>query len=172
MSATKYSDDRWGDYLPWFFRHADFGGTGNFDLFYERVSQRLQRLFEFDEAGLKNMPHFGQLLESKSLQRFRYDRKKSLHDQIACFFDPEHMRSEAHMLNLKDQKSREFFQGLSPTAGSYGNLSAKNDTDEPKTLKLAIIHEKEASLHRIETHFRALSIQRLGVLKHFFASFL
>jgi hypothetical protein len=30
------SDKRWGGYVPWFFRHADFSGTGNFLLFFER----------------------------------------------------------------------------------------------------------------------------------------
>lgn len=40
-------DSRWGTYIPWFLRSSDFTTTGNFLLFFERLSQRLDRLFTY-----------------------------------------------------------------------------------------------------------------------------
>jgi len=98
-------DDRWGDYVPWFFRQTELLATGNLELFFQRLSQRLKRFFEYNEAGLTNIDHFGAYLESESLQRFRFNPKIVRFDQIAQFFDPGLIRGEAFNLCLQDPEA-------------------------------------------------------------------
>jgi hypothetical protein len=87
-------DRRWGGYVPWFFRHGDFTVTGNLLLFFERVSQRLYRLFFHNESVIQNLNHFGAIIESRSLQRYRFKWEytqgdASLANSIQNFFDPK-----------------------------------------------------------------------------------
>lgn len=77
MATIDLNDPRWGGYIPWFFRVGEFAATGNYFLFFERLSQRFDRLFAYNEPGIQNLQHFGDLLETESLQRFRHDRNKA-----------------------------------------------------------------------------------------------
>ena len=64
--------------LPWFLRHSDFAARGDFAVFFSHLSQRLKRLFEFNECGV-NFAHFGSCLETESFQRSSYrDGQKKL----------------------------------------------------------------------------------------------
>jgi hypothetical protein len=85
-------DDRWGSYLPWFLRAGGHSVSGNLDVFFSRLSQRLGRLIQFNEAGIPNPVHFGACLESESLQRFQYDKEKALAGQIEVYFSHVNIR--------------------------------------------------------------------------------
>lgn len=92
-SNLSLSDDRWGGYVPWFLRHHDFSGNGDFETFLSRISQRLERLILYNEAGILNLEHFCACLESESFQRFRqgldYRSTNPVHKQFADFFSPK-----------------------------------------------------------------------------------
>lgn len=101
------NDKRWGGYIPWFLRHKDFTGSGNFLLFFERLSNRVFQLFQYNEVGIPNLMHFGSLLESKSLQRFRYVFKNEYGAQSTAFcirdyFSATTIRAEAGPFLNKD----------------------------------------------------------------------
>lgn len=89
------NDPRWGGYVPWFLRHKDFDGRGKFDVFFSRLSQRLERVVLFNEVGIPNLMHFGAWLESESLQRFRFNVSLALAGQIAFYFNPKVIQQEA-----------------------------------------------------------------------------
>jgi hypothetical protein len=93
--APNLQDDRWSGYAPWYFRYPEFSGHGNFNLFFERLSQRIKRLFEFNEAGLPSLGHFGAVLESETFQRYRHNTTSQLPAQIGTFFNPEQIKQEA-----------------------------------------------------------------------------
>jgi len=103
------NDNRWGNYVPWFFRHGDFNATGNFLQFFDRLSQRLYRLFYYNEAKIQNRNHFGELLESRSFQRYRF-KPDSVHSQhalansIETFFDSKTLKKEMELLLHKDSE--------------------------------------------------------------------
>ena len=88
MSKSKIdiNDERWGGYIPWFLRHEGLSSTGNFKIFFERLSHRLVQLFGYNEAGISNLSYFGHMLESKSLQRFRFKDGGFLDSQINEYF--------------------------------------------------------------------------------------
>jgi hypothetical protein len=104
-------DKRWGGYVPWFFRHGDFNAVGNFLLFFERVSQRLYRLLFYNESAIQNRNHFGEMLESKTLQRYRFkweynQRDASLANSIKDFFDPDTLENEMGLLLTEDPEHK------------------------------------------------------------------
>ncbi len=91
------TDPRWGGYCPWFLRHSDFSGTGDLGLFFDRLEHRVWQLFNYNEAGVGNSPHFAHTLESKSLRRFKYDerrRKESPAEQISKYFNIDLIKRE------------------------------------------------------------------------------
>lgn len=88
------NDSRWGAYVPWFFRAGEFAATGNYLLFFERLSQRLDRLFAYNEPGIQNHSHFGDLLETESFQRYHHDRTKQLPSQISLYFHPSTLKAD------------------------------------------------------------------------------
>ncbi len=99
------TDERWGGYIPWFLRHQDFSATGNFEVFFSRLSQRLERLFRFNEPGV-NLLHYGALLESESLQRFRedksvYPKPVPLNKQIEVFFTSYMISADAIIAEIR-----------------------------------------------------------------------
>jgi hypothetical protein len=69
MSGEK-QDERWGDYLPTFLRIRGLALTGDCSQFLARISQRLSRLFQFNEAGFPNLDYIGAVIETETLQRF------------------------------------------------------------------------------------------------------
>ncbi len=89
------NDPRWGGYVPWFLRQKDFEDKGNFNVFFSRLSQRLERVVLFNEVGISNLVHFGAWLESESLQRFRFNVSLALAGQIASYFTPKVIQQQA-----------------------------------------------------------------------------
>ncbi len=180
--ALDPSDKRWGGYIPWFFRHGDFSGTGNFLVFFERISQRLYRFFFHGEGDIKSPDHFGEVIESKSLQRFRYTKTSqfasiSLSSAVKDYFLPETLKAEMRELLHKNTEYIETTKIFSPQPphsfgfDSFRGIAAheqavsgikdlqeqqKKKIDQFRTTRQPIIEENL---------FRTLFIQRLGVLE-------
>ena len=96
-SKVDITDERWSGYCPWFLRHDDFTGSGDFLLFFDRLSHRIKQLLLYNEIGIKNLNHFAHILESKSLRRFQYssqDTSTISYLQIADYFNPTKIKSE------------------------------------------------------------------------------
>jgi hypothetical protein len=106
-----FNDPRWGGYVPWFLRQSDFSARGNFPTFFSRLSQRLQRLFKFNECNVYLM-HFGPLLETESLQRFRSNATETLDENIRRYFDPDTLEYEARSRIYNDGKLRQMEQAV------------------------------------------------------------
>lgn len=106
------TDDRWGGYVPWFLRHQGFSSTGDFLLFFKRLSQRLEVFFKY-ESGIPNLHYFVEKLESESLQRFQSSKtethQKSIHHQIPRYFNPDTIISD---FELKVKISGAFTKAL------------------------------------------------------------
>ncbi len=137
MAPIDLNDPRWGGYIPWFFRVGEFAATGNFVLFFERLSQRIDRLFAYNEAGIQNLPHFGDLLETESLQRFRHDRTKTLSSQVSNYFHPETLKKEFAGKIHEDPEVKKAYEILSALRQHlnlirYGRSSVSN---REKTMK-------------------------------------
>ncbi len=80
--------------MPLFIRGLPFPLTGDLNLFFQRVAQRLETLFLYNEAGIVNAPHFGSKLESDSHQRFTFSPTETLDSQISRFFQPYSVETE------------------------------------------------------------------------------
>ncbi len=124
------TDVRWGGYIPWFLRHKDFVGTGNFLTFFDRLSQCLDRLFTYNEAGIPNLSHFGDLLETKSFRYFRHDRTKPLSNQIKAYFAPETLNKACSDRLNQDQDVKNAINKLDSLKRSIMGISiSANDKD-------------------------------------------
>ncbi|MHB1528233.1 MAG: hypothetical protein ACYCXT_02195 [Acidiferrobacteraceae bacterium] len=79
------NDERWGGYIPWFLRGTGLPDSGDFQAFFSRVGQLLERCFTFDEAQLINQSRYGCMLqydlwlETESFQRYRERAGKAAH---------------------------------------------------------------------------------------------
>jgi hypothetical protein len=163
------TDERWGGYVPWFLRHNDFSGTGNFILFFERLSHRLFQLLFYNEVGISNMMHFGSLLESKSLQRYRHVNKphylinNPVPYSVRDFFDPKTLETEMSLALRGDPIEKKLLElGNRITMGRLSAASRPSDSQEFAELKV----KAEASRSkRIEAYYRPVFIERLGVLE-------
>jgi hypothetical protein len=109
MEKTKDIDDkRWGGYVPWFYRNADFVLIGDYFLFFARLSGRVYQLIYYNETDIPNLNYFFHNLESKSLQRFKVDEEerfdsyaeKSCADQISKYFDKASIELRAKVINV------------------------------------------------------------------------
>ena len=87
------NDNRWGGYIPWFLRGESLPGTGDFDVFFKRVGQRLATHFEFEQYDHYENRRFGAYLESESLQRYQHEPGGFLAPQIRAYFDSPFSRS-------------------------------------------------------------------------------
>jgi hypothetical protein len=93
-------DERWGGYIPWFLRKASLPGSGDFQTFFSRVGQCLERWFNerrftgmaaVSLTGLnrnRSLDEFSAWLETESFQRYRHDPRAFFPLQIRRFFDP------------------------------------------------------------------------------------
>jgi hypothetical protein len=168
--APNPQDDRWGGYVPWFFRYPEFSGQGNFELFFQRLSQRIKRLFQFNEAGLPNLPHFSAVLETETLQRYRHNPGIGLDDQIEKFFLPQHLKEEARIRCYGDPEYKE--AAALEKRVSYLNAGAlalltPSVADDQLRMESDTAKLKEAVTrpHREARHFQALALERLGVVE-------
>jgi len=151
-SRIDRDDERWGGYIPWFLRHEDFAGSGDFLLFFGRLSHRSFQLLAHNEVGIPNLPHFASRLESKSHQRYRftyepeYDLQSVAHS-VEKYFNPETLKVEMKDEIFKKQQRR--FRSVVRTKGL--NLAHK---------KIELIAQK-----RGQSYYRPLFIERLGILE-------
>jgi hypothetical protein len=106
IMITDPTDPRWGGYIPWFLRYSDFSVRGNLPIFFSRLSQRLERLFKFNECNV-HLAHFGPMLETESLQRFRHNPKVTLDRNILDYFSPESLEVGATGLAYNDKEEQE-----------------------------------------------------------------
>lgn len=178
------TDKRWGGYVPWFFRHGDFNATGNFLQFFERLSQRLYRLFHYNEPQITNHNHFGELVESKSLQRFRYPQTaETLAHKIKTFFDPDTLKSETEISLRRDPEYLSFQKA--PDLGSetlkglqfehsiyrgFGNAEPPELSKDGKKILASYLERKvDFTSNRQpileQKYYQILFNQRLGVLE-------
>lgn len=185
--AADSSDSRWGGYVPWFLCYPDFSMHGNLPTFFSRLSQRLERLFKFNECDV-NLKHFGPWLESESLQRFKYDPKRTLDANIFDYFRPETLEGNTMALVNEDKEEREAFgaeQGVitlenalhAPFLG-FGSRSTFEPLDRPKAerdlaewkLRAKTLRAKAGatSERRKNRHYLSLVNERLGVLESLF----
>jgi hypothetical protein len=100
------TDSRWAGFVPWFLRNREFQGGGEFSTFFSRLSQRLERLFEFNECQVQ-LSQFGPMLESETLQVFRFNDRMMLDANIKNYFSPEVLKSAATADALKDKEEKE-----------------------------------------------------------------
>jgi len=181
------NDPRWGGYVPWFLRHSDFSGRGDFQTFFSRLSQRLERLFKFNECNV-HLTHFGPCLETESLQRFRYDPRKTLDANFLNYFSPDALESIA-AARAWDDKEEEEARGaeegvrkldivLNPPSigiGSFGGgptfetkdrAKAERDLAKWKVRAKALRAKAQVTWgQRKHRHYLAAVNERIGVLE-------
>ncbi|GEM_PF-3054156 len=167
------SEKRWGGYIPWFLKHSDFSGQGNFSTFFSRLSQRLERLFMFNEPELPNLPHFGARLESESLQRFRFDPSGVLSTQIRDYFNPELMNGAAYERAQADPEEAEANKLLHKWDKARLSLHIENRStgaikrcvEAESQYTTALNTARQSRPSRVATHFRALVVERISALE-------
>src|SRR5262245_41849072 len=187
MSAD-FNDQRWGGYVPWFLRQSDFSARGDFPTFFSRLSQRLKRLFKFNECSV-DLTHFGPWLETESLQRFKYDERETLEASIHRYFSPgtlDHevnvrIRNEEKELHQMEEGIRILELALDPppiTLG-FGGRSRIGSRIGSRIEPIPAEHRAKAEedyanlKSRAETlrrnleqkHYHSLVIERIGVLE-------
>jgi hypothetical protein len=163
------NDKRWGGYIPWFLRHKDFTGSGDFLLFFERLSNRVYQLLLYNELGISNLMHFGALLESKSLQRYRDVFKPELRTASVSFsvrdyFAPNTITNEMKLFFYNDpveKELREFLKKIDRIPGGHIDPH-KNAMKQYEKMKLEAQKTKD---EREAFYYRPLFIERLGVLE-------
>lgn len=175
-----FNDPRWGGYVPWFLRHSDFAARGDLPTFFSHLSQRLKRLFKFNECNVQ-LTHFGPWLETESLQRFSYDERETLDTNIHRYFSPATLDSEVRIRIHQDEKELRQIEeavnmlglALNPppiTLGSGGSsrilpIPAK---DRAKAEEEYANLKSRAGILRInakQRHYAPLVIERIGVLE-------
>lgn len=164
-------DARWGGYIPWFLRHQGYSGTGQFLLFFSRIGHRLKQLVTFNEVGISNIVHFGSIIESKSLQRFRFDISKPLALEISNYFDPKTLNQDMKARLDEDPEEVELANYFSQhfairakqayTLIDIGNVKKKLK-EESKLLEVKVESTRKM---RSELHYATIFAQRIGVLE-------
>jgi hypothetical protein len=176
------NDDRWGGYLPWFLRSSDLPGLANFSIFFQRVSQRLRRYFRFNEAGLSNLLHFGEWLESESLQRFTFKVDEPLDRQLERYFSADAITKEVRERLIQDPEEktlamlqlRQSLESLGEMAAQFEHKKRRIEpTPEAKKRKSTSSQDiaqaekitRATRDKRFQIHFRAAVVERLTVLE-------
>ena len=162
-------DSQWGSYIPWFLRSSDFTTIGNFLLFFERLSQRLDRLFTYNEPGISNLLHFGDLLETKSFQHFRFDRTKPLNTQIKVYFSPDALRREHSEKINQDQDVKNAIKKRLEMKHTFKGIvfsGGKKDLQEVQQIvKNAELQIETVKKSKIDFYYVPLFNQRISVLE-------
>lgn len=174
-------DQRWGGYIPWFLHHGGFPGEGDFPTFFSRLSQRLERLFRFNECNV-NLTHFGPWLETESLQRFRDEPSSTLNETIFKFFHPASVAKEAEINTFHDKEEKEasdaesFLKKIKNIEGHVGGgivlprVTVKGHSKreqrkwERRARELREV-ARNTREQRTIAHYRELVLERLAVLE-------
>ena len=175
-----FNDQRWGGYVPWFLRQADFAARGDSPTFFSHLSQRLKRLFKFNECGV-NFPHFGSCLETESLQRFKYDEGEALETTIHRYFSPGTLDYEVRTGIQNDEKQLGQMEeaiaildlALNPPPitlgfGGGSGIQAIPEKDRAATEKQYANMKSRAETLRSnakQKRYASLVTERIGVLK-------
>lgn len=149
---SSFNDPRWGDHIPWSLSYSVIAQEGDFRRFFSLLSIRLHDLFQYNEAGIASIPHFGSRLTSESLHQFTYDGNHGLPPQIKTHFSPSTLDIEAAGKRSQDPEEiqlQTFQKGLGLAAFDNPNF---------KTASAAVSATREA---RQEGHWRALIPGRL-----------
>jgi len=157
-------DDRWGGYVPWFLRYAHAPITGDFGKFFARVGQRLERLMNFNEAGIGNFDQFGARLETDSFQRFHHRLGTALGGQLKTYFDPRAIRQAAEVKCATDPEEQQV-TALLAAHHSRMSFSSAMPPPEPEELMRARELADQTRSVRVDRHWRKLGAERLGVLE-------
>jgi hypothetical protein len=183
--SVDIDDPRWGGYIPWFLRNAEFCSQGDFPTFFSRLSQRLHRLFHYNECKISNPEHFGSWLESETLQRFKFNPALPLSANIILYFSPSNLEREAAGRTLLDQSEREATHAeqmvhtlarlLNPPPRRLGSVPFPEVVDRAKTeqqLTTEGIRAKTlrddadaTKANRNQHHYAVLVNERIGVLE-------
>jgi hypothetical protein len=175
-----FNDPRWGGYVPWFLRHSDFAARGDFPTFFSNLSQRLKRLFKFNECNV-HLTHFGPWLETESLQRFRYDERETLDTNIHRYFSPDtldlevstHIYNEEKELRQIEEAVRMLDRKLNPRPTTLGSGGRSGIPPIPAKYR-AKAEEQYANLksragtlrsNAKQRHYASRVIERIGVLE-------
>lgn len=174
------NDPRWGGYVPWFFRHEDFVGQGDFSIFFSRLRQRLETLFKFNEAGVENLSHFGARLETETLQRFRNDATVPINFTVLAYFDPELIARESVARAKLDKIELSFLklsQQLEADRAYLFRVPGRiviPRLPEPTTASVEALKEdvnrldqerRKTRKEREQGHYMQSVVERLGVLE-------
>ncbi len=168
------TDPRWGNYVPWFLRNKEINILGDFTLFFDRVSQRLERFFLY-ESGLANLMHYGDMLETKSFQRFRHERKLGLALQLKIYFAKNAIINECSTQLQSDKAIKDaqtkFNQLISSQKMLKFNIArtAKNKDDElnelDQNVRDAETELKDVTQKRAHLYYSEIYRDRLTVLE-------
>lgn len=168
------TDSRWGGYVPWYLRNKEINILGDFPLFFDRVAQRLDRFFSY-ESGISNLMHYGDMLETKSFQRFRHERKLSLSMQIKIYFAKDaiinecssKLQNDAIVINartkLNQLKSSQNVLRLNIARTAKNKSDVLNELD--KNLRDGETEFNDISKKRAATYFAEIYRDRLTVLE-------
>jgi len=147
--------------------------AGNGDQFFDRVSQRIGRLFQYNEGGFGNLDYTGSVIETETLQRFKFRRDyaaSALHDQISNHFSSTFIRSEVqHRLEndpecAEAKRAKELAESLLRRPALPGRMG-KVSLPDVKTLR-----EKEERTRpaRLQRHYSDVFLERLEVVEAIF----
>ena len=185
-TMTDESDKRWGGYIPWFFRYRDYGGVGNFLLFFERASHRVYQLLIYNELAIPNLLHFGSKLESKTHQIYQSIKNGHGTSNVALsvrdYFAPSTIKKEMELLLYKDPEevrlrelgetvARIGFTEHTMSALPPGIMPVRNVAPAIDPKKIFQEYKQMASRmnstveQRQGKYYRPLFVQRLGVLE-------
>jgi hypothetical protein len=173
--ATDQADERWGGHVPIFIRGLPFPQSGDLNVFFHRVAQRLSRLFEYNEASLPNLDHFGAILRDESHQRFFYQSGYMgylpLSSQVVTYFSPGSLKSEIEARLERDfdlQATKKSVLGFTPPPTPLQKRFAEHRAGHPiggPELEEAQRASKETRERRLAHHSAAVALERFTVLE-------
>jgi len=159
---------------------------GNFPKFFSLLSQRLDRLFKFNECQVQ-LSRFGPWLESESLSRFKFSDRKTLDTNIQEYFNAQVIESLATTDALADQDEQEARSAekrashlellLNPPPIGLGAIrvfrfEVKDPAKAKKNLVAAEVQAKQLRAkaeatreQRKSHHYRTRIIERISVLE-------
>jgi len=82
MSEMDTHDQRWAGYPPWFLRHSEFEGQGDFHKFFDLVAARVKQIISKDELNFNiafystALRHFLVDLKNRSFKKFNFDEDR------------------------------------------------------------------------------------------------
>jgi hypothetical protein len=165
MTSSQHGDDtRWDNRVPWYLRHPGATVNGNVDLWLDLVGQRIERLFNFNECGVLNEPHFGSCIETETLGRFKFTWGPPLGSQLKAFLEPTDIRRQAESDALADPEDQRA-QELSRLQGRRGPTSPALTPQLNTEAFLAQTEAKKTRPARTKKHWATRVNERISTLE-------